>query len=168
MLRSYGVAALPRARSISWSQSQHPLRVLRQRHEKIKLARAQFHERAVRRVQLTLGKIELPALETESPSSARLAGARPSATPQYCLDARKQFARIERLCKVVVCAHFETNDPVCLFSHGGQHDDRKLGVVAKPSAEAEPVLARKHQVENDEIELASREPASHFGAVLGG
>ncbi len=47
--------------------------------------------------------------------------------PQHRLDARQQFARIERLGQVVVGAHLQPDDAVGLLRQRGQQDDRQVG-----------------------------------------
>ena len=52
------------------------------------------------------------------------------------------------------CAHLQPGDHVGFGAFGSQHDDRDRArrvVVLKPPAHFEPVHARQHQVEHDDI-----------------
>jgi len=82
---------------------------------------------------------------------------------QHGVDARHQFARIERLGQVVVGAQFQTDDAVDLVALGGQHDDGEIPAFlvlrAQAAANRQAVLARHHQVEHDEVvEFARQRP----------
>ena len=67
---------------------------------------------------------------------------------------RQQFARRKRLGEVIVCAHFQTTDPVILGLTRGQHDDRHMGgllVPAQLAAHLNPAGPFDHPVKDDEI-----------------
>ena len=71
-------------------------------------------------------------------------------------DAQQKLARLERLGEKIVDAVFEPCDPVFGFGSRRQHEDWHAAAVGRVGAqsrrEIEPVLARHHHVENDEIE----------------
>ena len=63
-----------------------------------------------------------------------------------------QFAHRKRFGDVVVGAHFQAADSVCLLRARGQHDDRQRRVRrAHLFADHEAVQVRQHQIEDDQI-----------------
>ncbi len=59
---------------------------------------------------------------------------------------------------VVVCAQFQAQDHVELFSFGGEDDDRdptEIGIALDLSADVEAVLAGEHDVEDDQVGFLS-------------
>ena len=82
---------------------------------------------------------------------------RPAGRPaQHRLDSQGQFARAERLGHVVVRAEFEPDDPIRLAAQRREHDDRHLADLARmPAADLEPVDARQHQVEHQQVRTGS-------------
>ena len=71
------------------------------------------------------------------------------------LDARQQFADVERLGEVVVGAKLEADDAVHDLAAGAQHQDRRRHApLPERAAHVVPVAARQHPVENDEVEGA--------------
>src|SRR5262245_54906229 len=85
--------------------------------------------------------------------------------PQYSPDASQKLARVERLRQIVVRADLETDDPVDLLAHRGQHDHRQLGARAQVAAERKAVFAREHEVEHDQVDPPVGEHLAHFLAV---
>ena len=110
---------------------------------------------------------------TESQQLACLAdlkvGRQHSRAPQHRLDAGKKLARRKRLRKIVVGSHFEPDDPVHLVIARGQHDDRRRFVLAgaKFPAKDQPVIARHHHVEYDQIDRAGFKKIAHLAAIGG-
>jgi len=47
------------------------------------------------------------------------------AAPEDRAQARQQFARLKRLRQIIVCADFQTDDPVHRIAAGGQHQNRQ-------------------------------------------
>lgn len=89
---------------------------------------------------------------------------------QLRLDSRQQDARAERLCDVVVRAEFKPAYDVRLLASCGEHDNRHLRVGflrAVDFAEVQPVHARQHEVEQNEVEaFALFEPRERlFGGI---
>ena len=80
-------------------------------------------------------------------------------------DARDQLAAAERLGQVVVGSHLQSDHPVHLVALGGQHDDRDARLGAHAPAQRKAVLARQHQVEEDEIDAAVVQDLAHGTAV---
>ena len=115
------------------------------------------------------GQVEMEVAETDF---GRLGTGRPGRlggwlAPKHRVDPGQQLARIERLGNVVVGAHFETDDAVDVIALGGEHDDRR-GVAGTPQAahDRQAVLARQHQIQNDQVEgLALQQPV-HRRRVL--
>ena len=90
-----------------------------------------------------------------------------AAAAQHRLHAREQLARIERLAEVVVRAEFQPDDAVDVVRTRGEHDHRD--VVARRAQLAqrrEPVDARHHQVEHDQIRALAFEPPLERARVV--
>ena len=87
---------------------------------------------------------------------------------EHGLDPGQQLARAEGLGDVVVGADLEADDAVGLLDQGGEQDDRQVGGLADHPAERQPVLARHHDVEDDEIDGAGLQDAAHLLAAVGG
>src|ERR1051325_1991407 len=85
---------------------------------------------------------------------------------QDVADAQDQLARLEWLDEIIVGAVLEAVDAVLRLAHRGQQQyrDARLGVSAQGTGQREPVLARHHDVEHDQIEGKARE----LGARLRG
>ncbi len=64
---------------------------------------------------------------------------------QHGMDARHEFARIERLGEVVVGTHLEADDAIDVFALGGEHDDgHLLAGTAQAPADGKSILAGQH------------------------
>jgi hypothetical protein len=64
----------------------------------------------------------------------------------------RYLARIERLGKVIVRAHFQADDAIDVFALGRKHDDRDcLAGCAQATADGKTVFAGQHEVEDDEV-----------------
>jgi hypothetical protein len=72
------------------------------------------------------------------------------------VDAQEQLLRLERLAEVVVRPGLEPADAVVGLAFRGEEEDRRVDVFPERPGEADPVLARHHHVEDDEVEF---EPA---------
>ena len=79
----------------------------------------------------------------------RVRGPRPA---QQRADARAELADREGLRDVVVGAELEPDHLVELVVAGRQHDDRHGALGAQALAHLEPVEARQHDVEHDEVD----------------
>jgi hypothetical protein len=78
-------------------------------------------------------------------------------------DAGAELTGTERLGHVIVGAEIEAHDFFGLLSFRGQHEDRGADLVApQVAADLEAVLARQHDVEQDEV------PAGLTSAAAGG
>ena len=125
-------------------------RVAREEPEEVELLRRQPHLAA------RLPHVARPALELDVAEAELLVvdpGRRRAA--QDALHARRELAGRERLRDVVVRAELEPDDAVRLLAAGGQHDHREVRARADPAAELEPVRAREHHVEDDEVGLGA-------------
>jgi hypothetical protein len=77
-------------------------------------------------------------------------GRRPT---QHRFDPRPQLSRAERFRNVVIGAEFESEDLFGLMRFRRQQNDRNLAAAPTYlSTDLEPVLAREHHVQQDEIE----------------
>jgi len=85
--------------------------------------------------------------------------------PELRVRSSEQLSGRERLGEVVVRAHLEADDAIGLLAARGQHDDRRVRLGAQLAAKRQAVLARQHQVEHDQIDLAARERCPHRLAV---
>ena len=84
---------------------------------------------------------------------------------QHGADAGQQFARIERLRYIVVCAKFQADDPVGFLPHRGQHHDRHIGLAAEPAGKVQPAFTGQHQIEHDQVVVAVGEGAPSLPGV---
>ncbi|CAM2169518.1 hypothetical protein BLAT2472_11146 [Burkholderia latens] len=86
---------------------------------------------------------------------------------QHRVNARDQFARVERLRQVIVGAHLETDDSIDILALRGEHDDRCAVVAAaQAAADRQAVLAGQHQVEHQQVEALAHPELVHRGRVL--
>ena len=84
------------------------------------------------------------------------------------MDARQQFARIERFAQVVVGANFQSNDAVHILAFGCQHDDGGAVIGGtQASADRQTVLAGHHQVQYDQVHRFTHQQAGERLAVFG-
>ncbi len=91
-------------------------------------------------------------------------GALGGAAPRERAQAREQLLERERLHEVVVGAAVEAGDAVLDGVARGEHQDRRPHVVsAQAAADLEPVEARQHHVEHDDVVLGR---AGHPDRVL--
>src|ERR1035438_185785 len=90
----------------------------------------------------------------------------PARAPQQRLDARAQFARAEGLGDVIVRAQFQPHHFFGFVRFGRQHQDRRFQPRAPQfPAHLEPVLARQHHVQQNQIEAALARPPRRRYAV---
>ena len=125
----------------------------------------QHDVRPLRVPQFAHHAIDLPAQKRERAGTAindRRGGVRP---PQHRPDTRQQLTRIERLCEIIIRPYFQPDDAIELFAPGRQHDNRHFGARSQPSAERQPILARQHQIEHDEVDAAVLERPVQAAAV---
>ena len=81
------------------------------------------------------------------------------------LDAGEQLARAEGLGQIVVGAHLQPDDTIGLVAAGGEHQHRDVGFGAELATERQTVVARKHQIEHDQVDACGDEGALHGLAV---
>jgi len=143
--------------------AQHALRPLHQRDQKIVFAGAERYRDAVLANELARPGVERPAVETialrSMPPVRR--GDRFPAAAQHGLDARDEFAAAERLRQVIVRAHFQPDDAIDLVALRGQHDDGEVRLRPQRAAERQPVLARQHEIEQDQVDAAVGQDLAH-------
>ena len=82
-------------------------------------------------------------------------------------NSRDQFAAAERLRHIVVGAEFQSDDAIDLVALGGDHDDRDVGFGAQRAAQRQPVFARQHEIEQDEVDARVGQRLAHGFAVAG-
>ena len=166
MLRSKGSASRPRSSSVSCARRQHPVGRAQQHREQPVLGAAQgdFLARAVG--ERARDRVQAPAVEGKPAHviRARIAW-RVGRAAQDRLDAPEQFARVEGLGDVVIGPEFQPDDAVHVLAARGEHDDRHLRVRPQLAAQCQPVLARQHQVEHDQIDMRALHDAAHLLAV---
>ena len=86
---------------------------------------------------------------------------------QDAVDAEKQLARLERLGQVVVGTAFEAFDAALGFRAGGQHEDGDVHRLPEALGQLHPVLARHHDVDNEEVEGKAGEAPACISRVGG-
>src|SRR5438445_2078765 len=110
--------------------------------------------------------VEIDLHRCEPDHRALFRSRRPPA--QQGLDAREQLAEPERLAQVVVGAELQAEDLVALHALGGQHQDGSGGTLLSHLLEQlVAVAARKHDVENDQVDVRLERHAQAGLAVLG-
>ena len=72
--------------------------------------------------------------------------------PQYGPDARRQFARVERLGQVVVGAQLQTHDAVHIVAARRQHHHRHVALAAQPAQDFEAIDARQHDIQHHQVD----------------
>jgi len=73
-----------------------------------------------------------------------------AAPPEYCVDARHQLPRVERLRQVIVRAQLEPYDAVDVVAPRRQQDHRNRRNPPQPPQHFKPVHSREHHVEHHE------------------
>src|SRR5439155_3218876 len=134
--------------------------------EQVELGRGQGHARSVG--ALDAARIEIDDEAAEA-APAPLTGTRSGylRASQDGADARQQLARVERLAQIVVGAELEPDDTVDVVVLGSEHQDRRRTTRAQTPADRQAVLARQHQIENDEVRRHTGERAVGASTVLG-
>jgi hypothetical protein len=74
---------------------------------------------------------------------------------------------VKRLRQIVVGAHLQADDAIHGLTAAGEDDDADGRFLAQLPGEREAVLARKHEIENDQIDLVLRHDFAHAAAVVG-
>ena len=87
------------------------------------------------------------------------------ASPQQRAHAREQLLLSERLGNIVIGADLQADDPIHLLAARAHDDDRHLALGAQCAAQVQPVGARKHDVEQHEIDGIPVERSPHLAAV---
>jgi len=87
--------------------------------------------------------------------------------PQDGADAGEELTRIERLCHIVVGAELEADNAVGLAVAGGEEDERDGVAAAQFAAQREAIIARHHDVEDDDVETTGLQRLEHLLAVAG-
>src|SRR5688572_8487296 len=148
--------------------AQDDLRMLDKGLQQLELAAGQLDQLSARRAKCAVVDVEAPIEETEDRMLSRTHPGRQTVhPPQHSADARQKLPWLEGLADVVVCAELETDDAIGFAGHGGQQHDGNLAFSAQLAAEREAVVAREHDVEHDEVDVAGLERIEHFLAVLG-
>jgi hypothetical protein len=167
MLRSRTLPARPRAKSSSCSRLRYTLRALDEGNQQIVLAGTQRNGDAVIAKEFTCTGVQLPAVKTVVPGMARRTRSRhiDSAPPQHSHDARDELAAPKRFRQVIVGADFQADNPIHLVAFGGEHDDGDVRFGAKRAAQRETILARQHEIEEDEVDSTVSQDFAHDAAV---
>jgi hypothetical protein len=69
------------------------------------------------------------------------------------LDARNEFARLERLADVVVCAELQARHAIDDVATSRQHDDRDVARLSHLAADCEAVFAGQHHIEKQQVRV---------------
>src|ERR1035437_2687303 len=129
---------------------QHDARVPGQRCEKVELARPEL--------QTALVDVGLAATRVD-PQRADLdragTGCRRGRPPEDRLDSCNQGTWVEWLRDVVVGAQLKPDDRVDVVRPRGQHENRGRPAPADLATHLEPVDARQHQVQDDEVRVVA-------------
>ena len=87
---------------------------------------------------------------------------------QQGADARDELAWRKGFDEVVVRTKLEADDAVFDLPLCGEHDDGDVGGVTDNAADLLARKARKHEIQNDEVELVQRERVDGFLTICGG
>ncbi|RZM37402.1 MAG: response regulator, partial [Sphingomonas sp.] len=154
------------------------LRLADEGDEQPVLALGQPDRSAVRRVQRAHADVEPPACEHigldlrrhRRRDRGRPDGHRaraPAPPPQHRADPREDLARARRLGDIIVGAELERDHPVDLARERREHDHpRRIRPLRQRPQHAQPVLARHHHVEHDQVAGPLAEPRAQPCAVL--
>jgi CheY-like chemotaxis protein len=128
-LRVLLTSAVRRARALQQLlTAQHPMRRRDEGFEQQELGIGQGHHLTRGVGQHPGGQIQKPACELSAVMPQRRGRPevqRPGRSPpQHGLDAGHQFAGVERLHDIIVGSQFQTDDPIDIGPHPGQHHDR--------------------------------------------
>jgi hypothetical protein len=77
----------------------------------------------------------------------------------------QQLAVAERLGQIVIGPDFEADDAVDFFATRRQHDDGRCALSAEPTCQRQAVLARQHDIEQQQIHRVDRKVAFHRRTV---
>jgi hypothetical protein len=80
-------------------------------------------------------------------------------------NAREELARMEGLRNVIVGAHLEADDAVHILAARREHEHGDAALGAQLAAKREPVDARHHEVEHDEVHGALLDRAHELAPV---
>src|SRR5665811_1610086 len=137
---------------------EHLPRLARQCHQQVELERRERDHRAVAGHPVA-GDVDLQVADDQV-LRRRLVGATQPGT-----HAGDELLRLERLGDVVVGTRLQAEDDVDGVALGGQHDDRHPRLAPDQSADLGAVLAREHEVQQDEIGLTTSERLERVVAV---
>lgn len=85
---------------------------------------------------------------------------------EKCPDSRRQFLGGERLRQIVVRACFQSGDHIVSVGTRGDHHDRNVTRTTNGATQFEPIDARKHDVDQDDIGWFAEE--EHHGFLTTG
>ena len=94
-------------------------------------------------------KVAAPGESSTTPRATPAGGA-----AKNRLDAGHQLTRLKGLAQVIIRAEFETRNPIDHVATRRQHDDRYIVGLAHLAHDFETVLARQHDVQQQEIRLS--------------
>ncbi len=124
--------------------------------QQVELERGEVEQRAAT-AHLALGRqdFELAVADRRGATGGLrvlLRGGQQVGAPQQCLDPCQQLGERERLGQVVVRAQLQAEHPVEFGRLGGEHQDRRRAALgAQRLADLQPVHARHHQVEHQQV-----------------
>ena len=75
----------------------------------------------------------------------------PAVLRQIRFDPRDQYAGEKRFFDVIICAEAETADLVHVIRARRHHQDRHIQLLAQPLADGNPIHARQHQIQQNEV-----------------
>ncbi|MNH15090.1 hypothetical protein D3C79_746970 [compost metagenome] len=149
--------------------AQHPLRVVEKHPEQAIFGATQGHQGAFAVEQVAGGGIQAPLAEGEQAAAFAdgQVGRQHAGAAQHGVDAGQQLAGRERLGQVVVGAHFEADDAIGLVVARGQHQHRRVAMLAgaQLTAQQQAVVAGHHDVEHDQVDAVGFEEGAHLPAV---
>ena len=143
-------------------------RPLDHRGEHGEFARGQL-QRFIAAPQFAGTEVEHEGAEADALAGCLRGTGRCATAAQDRADAGNELARIAGLGQVVVGADLETDDAVDVVAPGRQHDDRRFDPrSAQAPADRQAILARQHQVEHDQVDVAAHELSVERGSITDG
>ena len=144
--------------------TEHAVRVFDEGLQQPIFTCAQIDDDTLFRYQMAGISIERPIGESYCVAATCIA----AGTPQDTADARQQLPRVEGLSEIIIRAHFQADNPLCVFAQRRQHDHRQIGAGTQLAAQDKAVVAGQHDIENDQIDTLPLELRPHGFAILCG
>ena len=75
---------------------------------------------------------------------------------QDCIETQQQLFGLKRLGQIVIRASLKPDDPILGLTLSGQQQNRCIAGPSQLFGQRNPILARHHHIQNDQIEVETR------------